>query len=249
MCKKGVLVAADKNQQCLLPWWWERYSSHNSLPVAFVDFGMTADMLTWCSQKGEVISFLDNKVSQENLGNGSEAYESNLSKSRKAWFKKPSAFLLSPFKETVWMDVDCEVLSCIDCIFGFLQDDTELAIWYGLTIEAPEGLEAAFEAETICNSGVVVFKKGSPILHEWADIALNESHKYLGDESILSLLISKKRDGVTPLPEIYNWRICRGFPLYAKIIHWKGEWGKKYILKHGGLKPLLERFPGLYSLY
>jgi hypothetical protein len=33
--------------------------------------------------------------------------------------------------------------------------------------------------------------------------------------------------------------MSRGVPLYAKIIHWKGEWGKQYIREHGGLKPAL----------
>ncbi len=236
--KNGILVASDENTESLLPWWWDRYSSYNSLPVAFVDFGMSLKMREWCSEKGEVIPFPENRV-----------YEGHFDNSRNAWFKKPAAHLLSPFEQTLWLDIDCEVLSSIECAFSFLHENTELAICYGSAVETPKGLETAFDAETLCNSGVVVFKRESSMIQEWAKKALYESDKYLGDECILSELISLSKSKVSLLPEVYNWRMCRGFPLYAKIVHWKGEWGKKYILKHGGLKPMLEKFPQLHSLY
>ena len=51
----GIVVGADLTQEWLLPWWWSHYSRFNSLPVAFIDFGMSDEMKKWCQERGELI--------------------------------------------------------------------------------------------------------------------------------------------------------------------------------------------------
>ncbi len=243
MIEKGILVAADANIEWLLAWWWERYSSCNTLPVVFVDFGMTPESLAWCREKGEVIPFdkpsFCKPLSKEAGIEAEQIYGKSCFQARNAWFKKPSACLLSPFSKTLWLDLDCEVLSSLDSVFLFLEHGRELAVNYGYAENLPKVLEKASAVGTVCNSGVFLFSKGSQLLQKWEKIALEESDRYLGDECILSTLLAESLETVSFLPEEYNWRMCRGVPVNAKIIHWKGEWGKKYILKHGGLKNLL----------
>ncbi len=243
MYEKGVLVASDQNTEWLLPWWWQKYSTCNTLPVVFVDFGMTKESLTWCKERGEVIPFkvpsFCKPLSQESGIEAEKLYGTSCFQSRDAWFKKPSACLLSPFLKTLWLDLDCEVLSSLDDVFLYLEEGSELAVSYGYAENLPKILEGAGEAGTICNSGVLVFRKGSELLQKWEKKALEESDKYLGDECILSILLAESLDTVSLLPEEYNWRMTRGVPVCAKVIHWKGEWGKSYIAKHGGLKDLL----------
>ena len=224
--ERGVVVASDSNSEWLLSWWWERYSSCNTLPVVFVDLGMTSDAIVWCKEKGEVI------VLNQSTQNSSSQLKS-------VWFKKPSACLLSPFTQTLWLDLDCEVLSFLDPVFDFLIEGKELVVSYGHAVDFPENLEKEALSGTICNSGVLVFRKGSELMRKWEKKALEESDLYVGDECILSILIGQSLETVGLLPEIYNWRMCRGMPLYTKIIHWKGEWGKRYILQYGGLKSAL----------
>lgn len=241
---QGVIVASDAKSEWLLPWWWERYSSSNTLPVAFIDFGMTEKALSWCQERGSVIEYIEKdsllEVSFERLEEWSKIYGDSYHSSRKAWFKKPHACLLTPFQETIWIDIDCEVLAPLEEAFFYLKK--ECAVWYGSSLCVPENLEDVAQAGVLCNSGVVVFKKGSFIIQEWARRAALEQGKYFGDECILSTLIHKFPDLVTWLPEEYNWRMSRGVPVQAKIIHWKGEWGKQYIAAYGGLKPLLNKF-------
>src|SRR5689334_9119639 len=51
----GVIVGCDLYQEWLLLWWWSHYSSHNAIPVAFVDMGMSEEGALWCKERGEYI--------------------------------------------------------------------------------------------------------------------------------------------------------------------------------------------------
>lgn len=243
---RGVLVASDSHMEWLLPWWWERYSSCNALPVVFVDLGMTAKSKEWCQERGELLSVTEVVFSDTAIKEWEEVYGSSYEQARKAWFKKPLACLLSPFDETLWLDLDCEVLSSIESIFTYLEGK-ELAIALNRALTNSEG----FPLDDLLsfNGGVIVYRKGSEIVKEWARIALAESHLYWGDDHILSILIHHLQEKVEVLPSAYNWRVADGTPFYAKIIHWCGEWGKAYILKQGGMKGLLDGLPELKRVF
>lgn len=253
MRERGFLVASDQNMQWLLPWWWERYSACNAHPVCFIDFGMTLEARKWCAERGQVLLLPETSgchaLSQERESQLEQIYGKSWLSSRPAWFKKPLACLHSPFEETVWLDLDCEVLCPLEEIFDYISVDKEMALTFGSTTSAIQGLEEPCQWGTVCNSGVIVFHKTSSLIHQWVEIARDHSDQYFGDECILSKLICESLEKVSLLPEIYNWKMSRGVPLYAKIIHWKGEWGKQYIAKHGGLKPALCGQPHIQKLF
>ena len=54
----GVIVGSDANHEWLLVWWWENYSRFNSLPVAFVDFGMSPESRKWCQERGLIVDLI-----------------------------------------------------------------------------------------------------------------------------------------------------------------------------------------------
>lgn len=247
---RGVLVGSDSHMEWLLPWWWEKYSSSNQFPVVFADFGMTDKARKWCGERGEVLAVKEMDFSDDCIKEWEEVYGSSYGQARKAWFKKPLACLLSPFEKTIWMDLDCEVLSSIELIFTYLEDK-QLAIALDRVPAIPEGFapDRDLENRLIFNGGVIVFRKGSELVKEWARIALTESHLYWGDDYILSSIIHRMQEKVEILPPIYNWRLADGTPFYAKIIHWCGQWGKAYIAKQGGLKGLLEGLPELKRVF
>lgn len=253
--ERGVLVASDSNMEWLLPWWWERYEYCNNLPVAFVDLGMTKEGRAWCEKKGEVLTITqevkEECISFPHIKKWGEAQGSHYLKARKAWFKKPLACLLTPFTETVWIDLDCEILNCIEPIFSCLEEDKEMAVAFDRITAIPEGFvpDKNLEGAPVFNGGVIVFRKESEIIKEWARIALTESHLYWGDDYILSVIIHRLQEKVQLLPPIYNWRFADGAPFYAKIIHWCGEAGKAYIAKKGGLKGVLEGLPELKKIF
>ena len=243
--KKGIVVATDQGLEWLLPWWWELYSACNSLPVAFVDFGMSAEKRAWCKQRGEVVSFHGEEIAHKPIPQELYAkweaiyspfwhnYTESYQKLRKVWFKKPAACLLSPFDQSLWIDLDCEILDCIDPMFLYLKEGKEICVFFDC-MDVSQGI--------VCNGGVIAFKKESRIIQEWAKRSVQESEKYWGDDHLLAEIVGNSIEQAAALPEIYNWRICKGgLPLHAKIIHWCGEWGKMCLAEHGGLKKAIEQ--------
>ncbi len=241
--ERGVLVASDSHMEWLLPWWWERYSSSNALPVVFVDFGMSLKMKSWCQERGVVIHLEERSFPKEISKEWSCSYGDSYLQARQAWFKKPLACLLSPFEETVWIDLDCEILSSIESIYQVLEKDKEIGVALDPLGFVSEEIPSAF------NSGVIVFRKNSLLIQRWARLCLQESDQYWSDDRVLSAVIHEFQEKVVILPPIYNWRISEGVPFYAKIIHWCGEWGKAYIVSHGGLKESLQKFPVLQGIF
>lgn len=240
--EKGILVATDQNQEWLLSWWWERYQAFNSLPVVFVDFGMSQQGKDWCQERGQVIDLKINadfqNPSPEKCKEWEAFYGDLYLKARSAWFKKPSACLLSPFEKTLWLDLDCEVLCCLNEIFDYLEKDKEIAVVFS---EEECSLPCLKGSDLGSNSGVFLFSKKSDLIQKWAEISMEKSHEYWGDHWILSFLINEHPEKISILPEEYHWKMNRGILIDAKIIHWCGEWGKKHILKYGGIKPILEK--------
>ncbi len=227
----GVLAGCDRAQEWLLEWWWERYSAENAFPVTFVDFGMSEQMHRWCAQRGDMavidldMSFIASRSRTEEKSNP-----------RTAWFKKPFALLHSPYKKSIWLDVDCEVLGPIDALFSQCQGACELAMAREYRCEHLPHLHP----DIVYNGGVIVFCHGSAIIQKWAEETIVRNQDFVGDDFLLSALIYEQGLNVEELPEIYNWRIVNGVNLNAVIVHW--VWKKNVIKTYGGLKPLLKDF-------
>lgn len=244
--KRGVICAADRSQEWLLPWWWERYSEHNNFPVTFFDFGMTEEAREWCKKKGDLSpavidtsfvaprSAIDDALAKEWEG----FYGWTVWNSRPSWFKKPFAYLKSPYQKGIWLDLDCEVLGSIDPLFSLCNAKNPLAMAKEYTTEHLHHSDPGMRF----NGGVVVFQHGAPIIEQWAEGALKRNHLIWSDDMLLSQLIVEQKLQVAEIPADYNWRFAKGFNLGAVVLHWVGSGGKAYIRQHGGLKPALDAF-------
>ena len=224
---QGILVASDKNGEWLLDWWWNNYSRENSYPVAFIDFGMSNEKLKWCSERGQTIEFpftLKTTENKEFLEKAKAQYGNEIHAARNCWFKKPLALTLTPFKQTIWLDTDCEVLGSLSKLFNYK----------GLAL-AKTGI-----GSDEYNSGVVIYEKNSPIIQKWADNAVSNNANYIGDQDLFSHMVFNEQLKVTDLPFEYNWNISNGINENALIIHWSSTWGKTYIKKHGGIYKTLQ---------
>lgn len=244
--KRGVLCGAEKSQEWLIPWWWSRYSEHNDFPVTFFDFGMSEEMRDWCAQRGEVVqveldsSFITprSEIDQELAKCWENDYGWRVWSSRRTWFKKPFAFLESPYEQGIWIDIDCEILGSLQQLFSDFDSSCDLALVREFRCEHLERQDPNIRY----NGGVVVFEHGSKILEKWAESAMTQNHLFAGDDPLLSHLVYAHQIEVQELPEIYNWRMVQGINLSTVILHWVGSGGKAYIRKHGGLKPSLDSF-------
>ncbi|MBM3193072.1 MAG: hypothetical protein FJZ59_02420 [Chlamydiae bacterium] len=230
----GILVATDNEQEWILKWWWENYIRYNSYPVAFVDFGMSPEMVLWCKEKGALIPFTHSIEVRSNfkIRKMIEAIHTNkisspetkkMLSNRNAWFKKPQAFTLTPFEKTIWIDLDCEILGSLDPLFAY------------------NGLALAKNVHKIFsyNSGVVVYEKNCSLIQKWAMGAEKASEHFVGDENYLTFLILSENRKVNEMPPEYNWTVDRGLNLDVLIFHWLSPQGKKIIKNFGGLSYLL----------
>lgn len=229
--RQGILIGSDHHTEWLLPWWWKYYSKYNDFPVAIADFGMTPKMVKWCQKKAKVISvkssddFVQKKkdLSKDVAQSWQKIYKGDVWKARQAWFKKPLACLQSPFDETVWIDIDCEVCGPLSPLFGSLAKETELAV--------------VREQHGDYNSGVLAFRKQASFLKTWAQLCLEHNDRYMGDQNALTELILKKKIRIKELDPRYNWRMIQGYHDGIVVAHWCA-WGKEHIKKFGGLHDL-----------
>lgn len=221
---EGVIVGSDQSQEWLLPWWWSHYTRHNQHPVAFIDFGMTAKMKQWCQERGDLIRLgladLFVKEKEEILSSTAENWETKYGEqfwiSRGAWFKKPFACMKSPFKRTVWIDLDCEIKGSMTPLFLFSKHSSQIAL----------AKDRAASSLPIYNSGVIAFQKGAPLIEQWALESERQNGDFRTDQDLLSQLIFDQGLKICELPLIYNWNIGYGENPDSVIDHWVGEIGK-----------------------
>lgn len=223
--KKGVVAGADSTLEWLLPWWWRNYSRYNSLPVAFADFGLSEKTKKWCEQRGLVFDVPHVDLHPKtNVLEWERIYGRTFQQSRPHWFKKPSALLSCPFKVGLWLDIDCEVCAPLLPLFDMLHD-------------APLGLVRE-KLSLEYNSGVLLFRNPSSLLHDWDQLCRRQNDQFLGDQNALGHLLKAKDYGIRDLPAHYNWMMSQGVNPAVVIAHWAGAWGKEHLRKHGGLHEL-----------
>ncbi|MEN9343861.1 MAG: hypothetical protein RLZZ453_648 [Chlamydiota bacterium] len=241
----GIICGASKDQEWLLPTWWERYTAFHSYPVTFCDFGMSQESLAFCRKRGEVISIeLDPLLiaTKEELplrwvAHAHSVYGPRVFDFRLQWFKKPFALLSSCYKKALWLDLDCEILQSIEPLLS--QDLAEDALGLVRDYHHP-----ALFADIKYNGGVILFHHGNRLLQKWAEQSLEKNHLFIGDDQLLSYLIAQGEGKVLPLEEIYNWKPSRGVNPSAVIMHWVGDAGKAYLRKWGGIKPAFHKSVG-----
>ena len=208
--RPGVVTGCDAAQEWMLPWWWGCYRAHNGFPVAFADFGMSAQARAWCAERGSVIDV---------QGRRSAGLHTT---QMVAWFRKPLAVLKSPFARTIWLDTDCEVRGDLTPLF-----DAEMAS--GLAA-ARDGHNPKDRRADALNTGVLVVDHGAPIVASWARFLLADPSAQPGDQEFLNAMDGPERDGIAIIPKRFNWlRLDGPADEEAIVLHWTGRRGKAHI--------------------
>jgi lipopolysaccharide biosynthesis glycosyltransferase len=240
IAERGVVVGCDDRQQWMLPWWWFHFSLyHSDLPVTFVDFGMSNSARKWCEQRGTLIACelpermiaLKQDIEPYLIQKWESIYTSFFWSERKAWFKKPLALLLSPYKYGLWLDLDCEVKGRLDKLFAVADNESGIALSRESNFAQKfyEEHNILLPGEISYNSGVIVFRCGSPIIQQWAELAINKNRQFLGDQQALCRVVFQHNPSFAEFSDLYNWNRRLGGNPSAVIIHWVGGWGKAQI--------------------
>lgn len=222
------MVGCDKQQEWLLMWWWKQYQKHNRHPVVFVDFGMTEEAKKWCSQKGDVITLERSKdfimpesmIHPDLIAEWDRYFGPIVWSARKQLFLKPFALLQTPFDQSVWIDLDCEITGSISPLFQKIHPHSGVAL----------GSEREHVSEEVrYNTGVIAFMKDSSLIEKWAAYCLKYNDRFFSDQDVLGFLIHNEAIEVAELSDKYNWRLDAGINIDAVIINWQGLWGKQVL--------------------
>lgn len=199
----GVVTACDSKQEWMLPWWWDSYHKHCALPVLFIDHGMTETARRWCEDRGRVI-----KSAVPGIPIISQ---------------KPFALLRSPFRRSLWMDLDCEVCADLQEVF----DATPVGM-IGVTLDPyNDGVKKSVPPhwKTVA-AGVIVYDRDDSCITQWA--SLLTTGKYRDDQYALNALIPSRRFHILP----GRYQRLRFDPESSElpvIRHWHGQPGKDHI--------------------
>lgn len=208
LAETGVLTGCDDQTEWMLPWWLAGLRRHEpNLPVAVVDFGMSETMRTWVQAQAVLV---------------------NLKACLPGWLNKPSALCRSPWRRTLWLDTDAEVVDVFSDVFA------EPAGPHGLAA-AEDGHNPADVGENArdnVNTGALLVEHGSAAVQTWARAILEKPDAYRGDQEFLNALRQAGTAATDPLPKRYNWLRLDGEPpagFQPRIRHWTGPQGKELI--------------------
>lgn len=229
MTTSGILTGCNQYQEWMLKTWWHYYSQTNTLPVTFMDFGMSKSARLWCEKRGDVLTIsLPSNIPtpKENipikLQKQWEIDYANIWNARKGWFYKPFAFEKAPYDQNLWIDLDTFIIKPLDILFEKPFDTL------ALTEEVKRVVDPAklLPGEILYNSGVVAFPQNHSLIKAWAQKTHEWNHLFMGDQDILSRLIHEKKFPIITLPSSFNARPQDGLPPETFIVHF-GNIAKK----------------------
>jgi hypothetical protein len=201
----------------MLPWWWGHYEQHNTLPVAFADFGMTQQAKKWCQNKGDVITleaprhfvFPPALIAPELISFWEQTKGSDFWEGRDLRFYQPFALKQSPFDETIWIDLDCEVTGDLRPLLSKVHAYSKIAL---------------AKCREQYQTHLMALHRTSPLLNSWAELCQWHNDRFLDGEEALATLIQEEEIEVAELAST-----IQGLHPDALIFHWPGLWGKEVI--------------------
>lgn len=107
----GVLVIASKKNEWALPWWFANYLCKNTLPVTFIDAGLSSSGLAFCRRCASVIP-----ARQEYLKN-KEALQAH-------------ALKTSSYERSLLIGIHIHIRSDVSSILDYFQDANTLLFSY-----------------------------------------------------------------------------------------------------------------------
>lgn len=231
--KDGIIVGCSAEQEMLLSWWWMNFRLHNNHPVTFVNFGnMSSIAQQWCADRGELVTIEvpDNLVTPKEridpqLVQLWDSIHRDMWIIREQWFKKPFALLKSPYERTLWLDLDCQVRGSLSPLFSTCENPAGIAMAKEADWQQTLNLsrKMILPGQQVFNSGVICYKRHSPVITELAKEAPLQNHLYFGDQHLLIHLLYASNLEFSTFSSLYNWSVHEGLNMQAVILHWMGK--------------------------
>ena len=175
------MTGCDATQEWILPHWWRYYRAVASYPVTFVDFGMSQSAQLFCRKKGLLLQATDllgytkerSAIDPITAKFWDRIYPGDLWQARAIWFAKLLALLKTFYRDTLWIDLDCEIRKPLDALFALLSQKPGLAVAPTTTAlqKSSRIVGLLLPEELGYNPGVLAFRHGSPSVLQWARLS------------------------------------------------------------------------------
>jgi hypothetical protein len=165
------------------------------------------------------------------------------------WFAKPLAILRSPFRWTLWLDLDCEVRGPLAEAFAYA--DRGLAVtadpYYpesssGTAFRGCAGTgskvrrrrdspwRACATPLPVLSTGVVGVRHGEPAVQTWAAQVFRRLERIRDDQAALNEIREVHADRIVLMPRRFqHLRLAGDAGADALVVHWTGPEGKRLI--------------------
>lgn len=225
MTNEGILTGCDQSHEWMLKMWWYYYSKTNTYPVTFVNFGMSKSAELWCEKRGTVLTpkAPKNLIAQKKdipsrrWKKWEKTYTDIIWTKRPIWFLKPHAVYQSPFKKSIWLDLDTFVIKPLTPLME-ASDETGIAMCH------------CYDQFNF-NTGVISYQTSLPLIKQWADTTHTLNHQFIGDQETMNYLIQTQKIPVKIMPSIFNQRFQYGISKETFIIHFTGAFKKELFEK------------------
>ena len=203
---RGVMVGAIAEQEWILPTWLQQYATHNPrVPLAVADFGISQEAKAACVDAGAAMIDVTDVPC-------------------KGWYRKPFALLASPFRRTMWLDLDTTIQRDISPLFKHADAGCIGVSRDRFAVHEKRNLNPDV---VIYDTGVVVVDYGDDIVTEWALATLLNVWEVRGDQEYLSLMLHNVPHSISEIPITEFSAFFRDDERRdTAIVHWCGERGK-----------------------
>jgi hypothetical protein len=197
--------------------------------VAFADLGMSPAARAWCSRRGRVVDVPRGRA--------------------QGWFAKPLAILRSPFRWTLWLDLDCEVRAPLGEAFAYADRGLAVTVdpYYrsmGVSPMCSTGILPVFVSSSVSASvvvpsgpsrpvlstGVVAVRHCEPAAQTWAAQVMRRIGRLRDDQAALEEIREACGDRIVVMPRRFqHLRLDGTDNPEALVMHWTGPEGKRRI--------------------
>ncbi|PCI77178.1 hypothetical protein COB21_03325 [Candidatus Aerophobetes bacterium] len=235
---QGIITGCDYKQEWMLKWWLYHAKKNSRLPLSVIDFGMSKSAKIFLQSRVHIID--GSKALNPFLkpssyifpSNWPENWKQDATSQRPFYFAKILATQLSPYTQSLWVDVDCKIIENPIGAFAYIDeaqglsmalDDPQTALrWKKENLIRPVSI--AYQA------GVIAFNKNSPLMEKWRSLCINLYNKEYSEQTALSNHLLENNLCINTMPSFFN-HLRPQENIRASIAHYGGQWHKLCLLR------------------
>lgn len=236
---QGIITGCDQSQEWMLKWWLEHAEKNAGMPLSFVDFGLSKSACIYLKNRG--INVLDgSSILKPFLTKSHYSYPSSWiekwkresTSQRPFYFAKPLACLLSPYDQTLWVDLDCKIVQTPKQAFSYIDPNFGMTMSLDSEQTAINWQEQGLidKGSVAYQAGVIAFNKDSSLMLTWKQLCLSSYDTEYSEQTAIINYLHRNKKTLQLLPSFFN-HLNPHQHQKVSIAHYGGHWHKLYLIR------------------